>query len=200
MLYINLKNQEVIDVNQLYALFPNVSFAVAGPDLTAMADLDVARVMDVAMPTITVTQLASQAGAEYVNGQWQTLWAVRSKTDDELAADSQAKADALAVKRYTVENGGMTVNGLPIRTDEFTRVNLIGARILAAENPKYTVQWKTGGTFVTLDAATIIAVSDAVAAHIQKCFDTENTVLGQIDSYDTPAAVVQAFMTTFTGA
>lgn len=99
----------------------------------------------------------------------------------------------LAAYRYEKENGGTVVGGLPVLTDQFTRTNLTGARIRATEDPSYTVQWKTPVGFTTLDATTIIAVADAVADHVQKCFGAEAAVLGIIGTLETAEAVEAAF-------
>lgn len=102
-------------------------------------------------------------------------------------------ADRLAACRYERENGGITLIGVPIKTDQFTRTNLIGARIRAMEDAGYTVNWKTDAGFVTLDAPTIIAIADAVANHVQKCFDAEAAVLPSLGQYETAEQVRAAF-------
>lgn len=99
----------------------------------------------------------------------------------------------LAAYRWEKENGGVVVGGLPVLTDQFTRTNLIGARIRAMEDPSYSVQWKTPAGFFVLGAATIIAVADAVADHVQKCFGAEAAVLANIESYSDAAAIEGAF-------
>jgi hypothetical protein len=107
-------------------------------------------------------------------------------SQDQLAA-------ALATRRYNVCNGGMTFNGIPLATDEATRSTLTAARILSKEDSSYSVNWKAGGSFVTLNAATIIAIADAVAAFVQKCFDSEAAVLANISQYTSIAQVNAAF-------
>jgi len=102
----------------------------------------------------------------------------------------QLKATA-AAKRWNVENGGITLNGAVIRTDSNSRTNILGARVQAKENPAYTLNWKASNAWVQLDSATIIAIADAVRAHIQACFDAEKAVSDKIDSntYTTHAHV-----------
>jgi hypothetical protein len=52
----------------------------------------------------------------------------------------------------------------------------------ADENPEFTTKWKTDSGFVLIDAATIIAISDAVLAHVDSCFEAEDEVLSAIDA------------------
>lgn len=88
---------------------------------------------------------------------------------------------------------GITVNGVTIETDDLTQQRIMAARIVAKEDANYTVNWKASGTFVALNAAQIIAISDAVRLHVQKCFDAEKTATDNIDNYGTPDEVKTAF-------
>lgn len=100
----------------------------------------------------------------------------------------------LPAYRYKRENGGLTINNsISIQTDQFTRTNLIGARIRAAADNTYSVRWKTPNGFVTLNAAAIILISNAVADHVQKCFDAEYAVLADIHTFESLAEVEEAF-------
>lgn len=99
----------------------------------------------------------------------------------------------LANYRHEIENGGITIGGVSVRTDTATRTNLLGARIRAEADPQYTLKWKADNGFVTLNASTIIAISDAVANHVQKCFDAEYAVTNLIEQYQSYTAVKQAF-------
>lgn len=86
-----------------------------------------------------------------------------------------------AQKRWERETGGISVAGVPVHTDDRSKVMVIGARIKAAADPSFTTEWKvSGGTFVTLDAATLISIADAVLAHVDACFAVEAGVLAEI--------------------
>lgn len=94
----------------------------------------------------------------------------------------QLKA-AAASHRWQVETGGVTVNGALIRTDETSQTKVLGARVQAKEDANYTLNWKAGdGSWVQLNAATVIAIADAVRAHVQACFDAEMAVAAKIDN------------------
>lgn len=97
---------------------------------------------------------------------------------EEFVDDGISQAEHAAAYRYERENGGVLVGVVQIKTDQFTRTNLLGARIRAMEDPAYAVNWKTSGGFVALTAAQIIAIADAVAAHVQRCFDAEAAITG----------------------
>lgn len=97
---------------------------------------------------------------------------------DQLQAQRLA---ALADERWRREVGGTVVNSVPILTDRESRSILTGAYVQAMSNPTFSIRWKVApGIFTTLDASTIIAIGDAVSAHVQACFDREDTLSGQI--------------------
>lgn len=86
-----------------------------------------------------------------------------------------------ADKRWRVEIGGIAVGGMAVATDDRSKMMIMGARIKADRDAAFTMQWKVAsGDFVTIDAATIIAISDAVLSHVDACFAAEELVLKQI--------------------
>jgi hypothetical protein len=88
-----------------------------------------------------------------------------------------------ADKRWRVETGGVSVGGIAVHTDDRSKMMIMGARVKAAADPLFTTQWKTvDGAFVTIDALTVVALSDAVLAHVDACFAAEATVLAGIDA------------------
>jgi hypothetical protein len=95
--------------------------------------------------------------------------------------------------RYKKEIGGISLNGINIQTDRESRSILTGAYIRAKEDNTYTVRWKTADGFVTLNAGQIIAISDAVAEHVQKCYAAEADVAADILSFTSVAEVETAF-------
>lgn len=117
-------------------------------------------------------------------------------TPEEQAALAAQKAalipPTLAAHRYEVETGGITVWNLPFATDRATQATLTGARILAKENPSFTVKWKMANDdFTTLTASQLIQLADAVAIHVQKCFTVEALV--RASSPATIEAAIAAF-------
>lgn len=104
-----------------------------------------------------------------------------------------------ADKRWRVETGGITVGGVTVATDDRSKTMIMGARIKADVDPGYVVGWKgADGGFVELSAPQIIAISDAVLAHVDACFAAEAAVSAaiadgavtttqQVDSWAWPA-------------
>lgn len=88
-----------------------------------------------------------------------------------------------AAKRWEMEVGGIEVNGLTVATDDRSKTMISGARVAAMANPDFKTSWKgAGGEFVPLDAHAVIAISDAVLAHVSNCFATEALVLADIEA------------------
>lgn len=88
-------------------------------------------------------------------------------------------------KRWRVETGGITVAGVPVATDDRSKTMIMGARIKADADEGYSVGWKgADGSFVTLAAPQIIAISDAVLAHVDACFLAEAAVAAAIADGD----------------
>jgi len=76
-----------------------------------------------------------------------------------------------ADRRWRIETGGIAFQGVPVATDDRSKLMLSGARIAAAADPGYETTWYgADGEGVTLDAAAIIALSDAVLAHVEATF------------------------------
>ena len=85
-----------------------------------------------------------------------------------------ARLAELADRRWQQEIAGIVVLGMPIRTDRESQGLLTSAYIMAKLNPTFAVNWKAGnGQFIAADAPMIVAVGDAVTAHVQGCFDRE---------------------------
>ena len=118
-------------------------------------------------------------------------WVVQERPRSEV---NDRLYEALAAHRYTVETGGITLSGVPIKTDRDTQGTLTAARTLAKEDANYAVEWKVAsGQFVTLSAATIIAIANAVAAHVQKCFRAESSASDDVADYSSVAEALAAF-------
>lgn len=105
----------------------------------------------------------------------------------------EAIVNHLPMYRYAKEISGITANGVPIQTDRESRSILTGAYVRAKEDSAYTVKWKTPAGFVSLTSAQIIAISDAVAKHVEKCYSAEASVYSDILSMTSKEDVETAF-------
>jgi hypothetical protein len=93
------------------------------------------------------------------------------KTLEEWAADY----------RWQREVGGMNVGGINVMTDDRSKMLIMGARMKADADPSFTTRFKTTeGVFVSLGAAQIVAVSDALLVHVDQCFALEDTAIAGI--------------------
>lgn len=78
-----------------------------------------------------------------------------------------------ALRRYQTETGGITLNGKKVATDRQSQGLITAAWIRAQNNPGGSIAFKTGDGFVTLKAAEVITLGDAVANFVQACFQKE---------------------------
>lgn len=103
-------------------------------------------------------------------------------TLDELKAQKKA---AIAASRYAAETAGTSVNGITIDTGRDSQALITGAALAAMLDENYSLNWKTPSGFIHLIAPEIIAVAQAVRAHVQACFDREGEFVALIDSAQT---------------
>ena len=86
-------------------------------------------------------------------------------------------ADYAKDARDAKENGGITVQGVPIATDDRSKLLVAGARMRADDNPSGTEMWAAAdGKEYPLPAAAIVLISKAIGAHVSACF----TCYGQV--------------------
>ncbi|TCR60928.1 DUF4376 domain-containing protein [Bosea sp. BK604] len=101
-----------------------------------------------------------------------------------------------ADRRWRQEVGGITISGVPIATDDRSKIMIMGARVAAEADPDWSTIWHgaDGGTY-PIDAAAIVAISDAVQAHVNQGFATFAEVKAEIEAGEitTPEEVDAAF-------
>lgn len=115
---------------------------------------------------------------------------------DQVANAKTLRLAELSAIRWRKETGGTVVNNVTIATDDRSKIMIEGARSAAEANANYTVNWKVAaGQFTPLTAAQIISISDAVRAHIQGCFNTEQSLSASIAAATTVAAVYAVDLT-----
>lgn len=121
-----------------------------------------------------------------------TATAVYSYANKPLADYKAQRKDEVTAKRYDVETGGTTVNGMTIETSRESQGLIDGAYSLAVRNadtPGFTIDFKSTSGWVELTAAQMIAISEAVGVHIQQSFKRERTLHEAIDAAADHAAV-----------
>lgn len=76
-----------------------------------------------------------------------------------------------ADRRWRKETGGITLAGIPIATDDRSKLMIMGSRLSAQADAEWSTVWiGADGNAYPIDAATIVQISDAVAAHVNACF------------------------------
>lgn len=76
-----------------------------------------------------------------------------------------------ADRRWRREAGGIVVGGVPVATDDRSKVMIVGARVAAEANAAWSTNWHgADGQIYPINASDMIAISAAVEAHINSCF------------------------------
>lgn len=100
----------------------------------------------------------------------------------DLKTDKRAE---IATARYEREIAGVEVNGVLIDTGRDSQALITGAALAAMLDENYSLNWKTTAGFIHLTAPEIIAVAQAVRAHVQACFDREGELAALVDAAKT---------------
>lgn len=104
-----------------------------------------------------------------------------------------AKLAALTAYRYDRETAGIIVNGARIKTDRESQSMINGAKAYSDLNEAVLIDWKGDGGWITINRTVILAIAQAVAAHVQACFSRERvhaeainalTTVSEIRAYD----------------
>lgn len=94
-------------------------------------------------------------------------------TIEELKAQ---RFSELSMYRYSKEIAGVVLNGVMIKTDLESKVNLNGAVSRAMLRPDSSVNWKISDTvWITLPAVQIIETGLAVSDYFEDCFNCNKT-------------------------
>ncbi|HEY9215904.1 MAG TPA: DUF4376 domain-containing protein [Ancylobacter sp.] len=99
-----------------------------------------------------------------------------------LEARRSALRSALANKRWQVETGGVSVGGVPVRSDYTSQSKIAGAVSLFGADPTMTIIdfEAQPGVWVEIDAATMSAIGIAVGRHVQACFSRAKVLSAEI--------------------
>ncbi len=141
------------------------------------------------MPPVAPGQLAANLPdadgiEEYAPGLWRQVWTVRNRTAPELAQAKADKLDQLRNLRWQKSVGGMTFNGMAIRTDDASQAKIAGLVALFEKAPGLATSdfEAQPNVWVTFDQATANALGVAVGLHVQACFSNQRTLAALIDA------------------
>ena len=124
---------------------------------------------DVEPPTLSGTEVALWTGEG-----WEKL----AEAPEVAPAPAPDWPALIADRRWLAETSGTTFAGMPIDTDDRSKLLINGAALRADRSADYVLRWKASQGFVDLTAAQVLAVADAVSEHVQLCFDREDVLLG----------------------
>jgi hypothetical protein len=97
-----------------------------------------------------------------------------------------SKADLVAYaadRRWRQEVGGITVAGVPVATDDRSKLMITGARVAAMADSGWSTVWHgADGNTYPVDAPAMVAISNAVQAHVNGGFATFALVKAAIES------------------
>lgn len=80
----------------------------------------------------------------------------------------------IAERRWKAETGGIVLGGMPVDTDDRSKLLINGAALRASRDSSYTLHWKTVEGFIDLPADQVLIMADAVSDHVQACFTRES--------------------------
>lgn len=107
--------------------------------------------------------------AQWVGGEWIVL--------DVAPAPVEPTPDwmaLIAARRWAAETGGIVLGGMPVDTDDRSKLLINGAALRASRDSGYTLHWKTVEGFIDLPADQVLIMADAVSDHVQACFTRES--------------------------
>jgi len=149
--------------------------------------------VDEVKPPLTWTQHYGSPVIEVTDGRATATYPVLDHSPDEAAgileAAKERKRSEIAAARWEAETAGIDVNGFTVRTDRESQALITGAALKAMQDSTYSCRWKTESGFVELTAPQILAIADAVRAHVQSCFDREAELVALIEAAESPGEV-----------
>lgn len=104
-------------------------------------------------------------------------WSKVITAEDKAAQAHEDLLGKIAEVRFEHETAGIDLGGIKVATDRQSQSLVTSTAVSAMRNPNYTARWKAKTGFVSLDAATVLAVADAVRDHVQACFSREDELI-----------------------
>lgn len=179
MIIIDKETLETFNEIEVAAMYPHIGFDFSDAEIVGevLETLGMAVVNMPAQPMFDSRyQVATEVNVVESDGVYSGEWDVSY-----IDLTKEQRAELITDKRYWIEVGGITVNGLDAPTDRDTRRELTAIYVKAKEDSELSVRFKMPYGWVTLTAPEIIAVSDVVYAHVQAAFVREEELLIAIE-------------------
>jgi hypothetical protein len=177
----------------LASAFPGVSWPSAPTASTVQAH-GLEAVQTAPMPAFDAwTQICAEGAPERVDGAWVQTWIVTDRPSDNVRAELHARRKRV---RTDEETAGFTYRGQPIDSDRDSILRLTQAAAVAMQalssGAEYAVAWSgADGVDLPLDAAGVIGLQQALAAHGAACHDRSQARKARIDAATDLSALVE---------
>lgn len=127
-------------------------------------------------------QIKDGRGAVWDEDRYVQAWNVIDKFADmgELKSHLLNELDGIANRR---RNAGITVDGVPVRTDQIGLARITGAKMSGRSERKFPTG---GGDYVTLSSADIDGIFEAVDSYIEQVDNRQVELIEAIKASDDP--------------
>lgn len=195
MSYINIETKQIVEAQEIIALFPNVTFPMTGWTDELLAPFGFAEIINPEdIPSVgKYEQLQKTEPYQDENGQWFFSYAIKSliPTDESelnqfILSEKQRLKQLATSERYRFETSGMFINGNFIKTDRESQAQLANAYAAMKNGLIESTEWKINtDNWVTLTLTEIEPIAGAVANHVRALFEKEKLLLQQINEITT---------------
>lgn len=189
--YDPIKNRYPIYLKDLKKAYPQTSFP-AKIDDSFLTFLGLKKVVFVAKPSVnSVTHDLSEGTPVKIGEHYHQNWIAtnlnlsENEQRDRLSMFKEETIAKLAAYRFELEVGGISVNGVTVKTDRESQAQLASALLTINEGFANSINWKSANGWVNLDKKSIQQISKIVAQHVQGCFNVEQMHASKILNFAT---------------
>ncbi|WP_235912826.1 DUF4376 domain-containing protein [Brucella tritici] len=194
MLYAHVKDGSIVEVTGKPRWFNDDAQQLSDQELLS---LNVYPVHDTPPSYNPITHFIDKRGkGDWIigNDKVEVTYLVSTYSSEQIKSNLLLHAERI---RYQKETSGAEIAGQIIDTTRDSQSMITGAYKYAQDNPDKVIEFKAASGWVTLDAATMMAIGKAVGDHVQACFAKESQVAKDIESgLITTAAEIEAAFET----
>lgn len=117
-------------------------------------------------------KLTDNQVARWTGSSWEKL--ASAPVTDPVPEPTPDWMALIAARRWAAETGGIVLGGMPVDTDDRSKLLINGAALRASRDSSYALHWKTVEGFIDLPADQVLIMADAVSDHVQACFTRES--------------------------
>lgn len=144
------------------------------------------RAVDIEPPSTSETAAPGEPRANWLGTAWDVLpYVAPPPAADPLDGIKAALTEAATAQRWTVETGGITLNGMRVGTTKADQDRITSVVANADLAGVTEVDFKAASGWATLSIAEVHGVAAAIALHVQACFSAERAHHEAIEALDT---------------